>query len=179
MKLFDRLIAGMNIVGALLICLMAVLVNADVIGRAGFNHPLNGIPELVSMFIVAVVFLQLPYCLQLQQITRSDAVLERLKSHHRRLAHGLETLYHLIGMALFVTIAWFSLELTQQAWYSNDFVGSQGISDFASWPVKACVCFGASVAALEFLRQAFRHALASLSAEAAEQLAVGGGGLEL
>lgn len=177
--LFNRLLSGMNAIGGALICLMAVLVNGDVLGRAAFNHPLNAIPELVSMFIVAVVFLQLPYCVHLQQITRSDAVLMRLKRRSPRVAHALDSLYHLTGAALFCTIAWFAGELALASWASNEYVGSQGISDFAAWPIKACVCVGAGITAIEYARQAALHGMAARSREAAARLAVGGGGLEL
>lgn len=176
---FNRLLFGLNAIGGALICLMAVMVNGDVVGRAAFNHPLNAIPELVSMFIVVVVFLQLPYCVHLQQITRSDAVLMRLKNRRPRLAHALDALYHLTGALLFFTIAWFAGELTIASWASNEYVGSQGISDFAAWPVKACVTVGAGITAVEYTRQAVSHAFAARSRDAAARLAVGGGGLEL
>jgi hypothetical protein len=49
----------LNIVGTLLIIVMAVAVNADILGRELFNRPIAGVTEFVGLAIVAIVFLQM------------------------------------------------------------------------------------------------------------------------
>src|SRR5690606_9515711 len=55
----DRVTQFLNVIGTLLIVAIMVLVNVDVIGRGAFDAPVAGVPELVSMSIVAIVFLQI------------------------------------------------------------------------------------------------------------------------
>ena len=53
------LIKAMNALGTLWIFALVVLLNTDVLGRNFFGKPLLGVPEILSISIVGIVFLQL------------------------------------------------------------------------------------------------------------------------
>ena len=53
---FARLIELFNSGGTLLILALLVLINTDIVGRAFFNTPVSGVPEMVRLSIVAIVF---------------------------------------------------------------------------------------------------------------------------
>src|SRR5690606_26270968 len=74
-----RLTQGLNALGSLMILGLMLLINADIIGRTGFNAPVRGVTELVSLSIVGIVFLQLADTLRCGRFTRADMLLERLK----------------------------------------------------------------------------------------------------
>ena len=70
----DVMIDSLNIVGSLLIGGLVLLVSADVASRNIANSPLIGVPEVVALSIVGIVFLQLPYAMREHRLTRSDAL---------------------------------------------------------------------------------------------------------
>ena len=71
----DSITSILNIIGTLLIVSVMVLVNSDVVGRGVFNSPISGVPEIVSMSIVAIVFLQVAQAFRKGRLTRSEAFL--------------------------------------------------------------------------------------------------------
>jgi TRAP-type C4-dicarboxylate transport system permease small subunit len=152
---FDRLVALSNASGTLLIVALGLLVNADVFGRALFNAPIVGVPEMAGLSIVAIVFLQIPYCLRHAHLTRSEAFLDKVYARSPAMAVGLDLLFHLIGAAMFLVIAWAGWGLMAKAWTANEYEGAQGVLMIPVWPVKAIV-FGASlVMAAQYLRDAW------------------------
>lgn len=65
-----------------------------------YNAPVSGVPEMVTLSIVVIVFLQAPQSLKAGRMTRSDAVLNVLKARAPGVARSLETLYDLAAIAV-------------------------------------------------------------------------------
>ena len=64
-----------NVAGTFLIIFVMVIVNIDVIGRELFLVPVAGVPMMVSMSIVAIVFLQTPQTFKEGRLTQNSAIL--------------------------------------------------------------------------------------------------------
>ena len=62
---------------AAIILLLGFLICADVIGRAVFNSPVKGTPEMVSMSIVIICFLLAGYAVHSGGMIYTDAVVAR------------------------------------------------------------------------------------------------------
>ena len=154
---FSQLTIFLNALGALLIVGLMAAVNADVIGRYVFNAPLQGIPELAPLCIVAILFLQVANCQRTGQMIRSDSLLIKLHQAKPRLAIALDAVYHLTGALLFLAIAWAVFPSAVDAWQSGDFVGVQGLFTLPTWPTKAAVVFGCVICfiqlTLDFVRR--------------------------
>ena len=60
----DRTAKALLVFAATLAFLLSFLVVADVIGRTVFSAPVKGTPELVSMSIVIICFLQASYAIR-------------------------------------------------------------------------------------------------------------------
>ncbi len=148
---FQRLTGTLNALGTLWIIVLMVLMNADVIGRNLFDAPLRGVTEIVSMSIVAIVFLQLADTLHCGRLTRADVLLDRLKRGAPRLASGLQALYHLVGMLLLATICWASWDPLMEAFRIGEYVGAVGDFQAPMWPVRLIVVVGSACTALGFL----------------------------
>ena len=58
-QLIDGITLALNVIGTAGIFLLMLLINADVLGRSLFDRPISGVPEIVSLSIVAIVFLQI------------------------------------------------------------------------------------------------------------------------
>src|SRR5262245_33902493 len=65
----------MNNLGTVTIAVGMILVCGDVFARNLFNAPFFGIPELLKMTIIAIVFLQLPHAVLQGRMIRSDVFL--------------------------------------------------------------------------------------------------------
>lgn len=146
-----RWIRRLNGFGALGIVGLMLMVNIDVFSRLLFNKPLPGTVEIVSIAIVAIVFLQLPDCLRAGRIMRSDALLRRLIVKRPRLACWLELIYYLIGAGLFTTITIASVPRLTDALAMGEFVGALGHFTAPVWPVKAVIVALSILVVTQFL----------------------------
>ena len=77
-----RIVRVLLAAAAVIIFLLGFLVCADVIGRAVFNSPVKGTPEMVSMSIVIICFLLAGYAVQSGSMIYTDV----LTSHVRQCA---------------------------------------------------------------------------------------------
>lgn len=153
----DHLIQAMNAVGTCLIVVLALLINADVVGRGAFNYPLPGVPEFAGMVLVAIVFLQIPCCLQNDQVMRTDAFLGRLFMRVPATAAALNAFYNLVGAGIFIVIAHAGWRLTAKAWTGDEYEGIHGVLTLPTWPVKGAIVAGASLMALLYIGIAWRN----------------------
>ena len=149
-----------NVAGSCLIFGLVVLITADVLGRNLFGTPVAGVPEIVSLSIVAIVFLQAPQALRAGRLTRSDGVIDVLKSRRPRIAAGLETLFDLCGICVLGAILYSHWPIMVRSWERNDFIGAVGNFTAPTWPVKAMLAIGAALLALQFAARILRRALA-------------------
>ncbi|MBT4116104.1 MAG: TRAP transporter small permease subunit, partial [Rhodospirillaceae bacterium] len=78
MSAFDMLISALNAIGTAWIFVLMLAINADVFSRFLFNAPLSGVPLIVEMSIIAIVFLQLAAALRGGRLTRSDVLIAKL-----------------------------------------------------------------------------------------------------
>ena len=58
LRALDAVTQGMNVCGTALILGLMLLIGADVAGRNLMGRPVPGVPEMVALSIVAIVFLQ-------------------------------------------------------------------------------------------------------------------------
>ena len=130
-------------------------IAADIGGRAIFNHPIRGVPEIVAMSIVACVFLQIAHTLKVGRLTRSDLLMNWLKDKYPRLKNFLEGLYCFIGAALMAILFKASVPLFTKAWLIDEYVGAEGDFMAPIWPVKLIILIGCLAGAIQFLLMAF------------------------
>lgn len=162
----DGVTARLNMLGTVLIVVIMVLVNADVIGRGLFGHPVSGVPEMVSMSIVAIVFLQVAQAFRMGRLTRSEALLGLVQSRAPRLRQALEILFALAAAALVWEIFRASLPLFEQAWTRNTFEGTIGDFTAPIWPVKLVILIGCAALIVQLLLFALAALLRMIRPEA-------------
>ena len=101
---FEALVSGLNSLGSLWIVVLMVVINIDIMGRTLLSMPLRGVPELVKLSIVAIVFIQLGHTLRSGRMTRSDGLLRILRTRLPRLSHAMTLVFNLVGAGLFVLV---------------------------------------------------------------------------
>lgn len=154
LRALDGVTQGVNVAGSLLILVLMLLIGADVAGRNLFGQPVPGVPELVSLSIVAIVFLQVPQALRKGRIARSEALLSILP---RQVSHALQTLFDLAGVAAVGVIVWTTWPVFVRAWEKDQFVGAIGDITFPVWPVKLCILVGGVLLVLQFAARIWRR----------------------
>ncbi|QBF30637.1 TRAP transporter small permease subunit [Thalassococcus sp. S3] len=157
LRLLDGITQGLNVLGSTLILILMVLVGVDVAGRNLFGAPVSGVPELVTLSIVAIVFLQIPAALRAGRMTQSDALLGWLTRTAPRAGKGLATLFDLAGIAVVWVILQTTWPIFTRAWERGEFIGALGDFTAPVWPVKLTLLVGGSVLILQFAARIWRR----------------------
>lgn len=158
----DRATAVMSAAGTLGILSVMLLIAVDVIGRFVFGRPIAGVPEIVSMSILAIVFLQLANTLSRGKLTRSDAALSALRRRVPRLADALDAVLHSAGAYLMAVLVQAFHPLFLRSYGRNEMVGAVGQFLAPIWPVHLIVLVGAVMLLAVFVLRALL--LATLAA---------------
>ena len=157
LRLLDGMTQALNVAGSSLILLLMVLVGIDVAGRNLAGNPISGVPELVTLSIVAIVFLQIPAALRQGRMTQSDAFLGWLTRKQPLLGNALATLFDLIAIAVIWVIVKTTWPIFTRAWERGEFIGAVGDFTAPVWPVKLILIIGGSVLILQFAARIWRR----------------------
>ena len=157
LRLLDNITLLANVVGSCLIVGLVLLITADVFGRNLFTAPVSGVPEMVSLSIVAIVFLQVPQALRAGRLTRSDGLIDIIQQRLPGLAKGMETVFDLVGFTVVGVILYSHWPIMNRAWERGDFIGAVGNFTAPTWPVKLMLTIGATLLALQFLARILRR----------------------
>ena len=153
----DVATGALNLVGSALVLGLMVLVGADVAGRNLLDAPLPGVPEMVSLSILVIVFLQAPRALERGRLTRSDTLLDALGRRAPRAARGLESLHDLAGAAVFGIVVVGTWPLLVKAVDREQLVGAIGDFTAPVWPVRLAVLVGSVALVVHFALRVARR----------------------
>ena len=163
---FEALVSGLNSLGTLWIFALMVIINLDVVGRSVFRAPLPGVPELVKLSIVGIVFLQIGHTLRVGRFIRADVLIVRLQRWRPRIGYALESLFHLAGAALFVILFEASRPFFERAWASGEYEGIAGYVAYPVWPIRLIILIGCTTTAMQYLIFGGRAVLVALGRRA-------------
>ncbi|XKE46867.1 TRAP transporter small permease subunit [Halomonas organivorans] len=158
---FGRVVDGLNAVGSLLIFAMMALVCADVASRTLLNRPIYGVTELMSLSIVAIVFLQMASTLRHRRMARADIFLEKYITRSPVAGHVLSAMFSLGGLLACGLIVYGTYPLWEKAWHANEYIGVQGLLTVPTWPVKTVILIGGSATAIQYFIDALQDLVAA------------------
>jgi TRAP-type C4-dicarboxylate transport system permease small subunit len=118
---FARFITGLHLIGSAMVFVLMVIIVSDVFGRALFNHPLTGAPELAKVSLVALLFLGMAKTLRTDKHIRATVLLQRSGPG---LAAGLNLLANACGLFVLGLLCWSSWELMVEAWKVGEYEGA-------------------------------------------------------
>jgi len=142
--------AGLNAIGSAWVAAITVLICADILGRLLFKFPLVGVPEIVKVSIVAIVWLQIPHTLKTGGHLRSDVVLRFLSGRSRAVA---DVFAYALGAIIFGLLVYSGWDTMIQAWEMGEFEGELPVR-VPTYPLRSIVLLGAALTALQFLLMA-------------------------
>ncbi|MEK7438338.1 MAG: TRAP transporter small permease, partial [Pseudomonadota bacterium] len=146
-KLLHGLMAARNFLGAVWVLLIMLLITVDVVGRAFFNSPLFGVPEIVKISVVGLVWCQMAHTLKIGAHLRSTILVDRMPPAARR---TIEILSCILGAIMFGLIVYSGWDTTAEAWRIGEFEGEEPVR-VPTAPVRTLVLIGAALTAIQFL----------------------------
>ncbi len=147
--------AGLNAIGTAWVAALTVLICADILGRVLFKFPLVGVPEIVKVSIVAIVWLQIPHTLKTGGHLRSDIVLRSLPGRGRA---AVDLFAFVLGAVIFGLLVYSGWDTMIQAWEMGEFEGELPVR-VPTYPLRSIVLLGAALTALQFVLMALESAL--------------------
>jgi TRAP-type C4-dicarboxylate transport system permease small subunit len=147
-----RVVRVLLAAAAVIIFLLGFLVCADVIGRAFFNFPVKGTPEMVSMSIVIICFLLAGYSVQSGGMIYTDVVSGLFGVRGIAAAQLLSAV---LGILFFTLIIWGSYEPMLHAIRSGEYEG-EGALRVPVWPARIVVVLGATLVVASYALHAMR-----------------------
>lgn len=150
-SIFDRLSAALNVLGSIWILAVMVLINFDVFGRVLFNEPVSGVPEMVRLSIVGIVFLQITHTLRNRRFIRSDVLIGRLLARKTPPGLLIQAFHHLVGAVLLGIIFYFTIDRFARAWRIDEYVGTEGDFTAPVWPIYLIILIGCAGTFIQFI----------------------------
>lgn len=142
----DWVTKALMVFAAILAFMLCFLVVADVSGRVIFNSPVKGTPEIISLSIVIICFLQSGYAIRSGGMLNVDSVVIRFSP---RVQSWLAVWGAVAGIFFFGVVCYGTLDGASHAWNSNEFEG-EGALRVPVWPAKFVIVLGSGLAALSY-----------------------------
>lgn len=150
-RAYDSLITCLLAIGSGVLFLLMVVIVVDVVGRAVFNHPFTGAPELAKVSLVAAVFLGLPKTLRMGRHIRVTLVADRSSPV---VAAGLDVLANLCGLFVLALLCYSSWILTVEAFEAGEFEG-EGALRVPTYPIRALIVGCSLLTMIQFAANVF------------------------
>jgi TRAP-type C4-dicarboxylate transport system permease small subunit len=154
---FGAITMGLNIIGTFLIIAMAIAVNADVLGRDLFNHPVPGVYEFLGLSIVAVVFLQMANTLRENRHVANDIILQWVGQKYPRVSLFFYGVFYLVGATLMALIVWYVWPNFIDNYTNGFFRGTAGYVEIPIWPFMLPVIVGGAATAIQYVLLAIQE----------------------
>ncbi|MEK9721706.1 MAG: TRAP transporter small permease, partial [Quisquiliibacterium sp.] len=158
-RLTDWLSRSLMVLAAVLAFLLCFLVVADVLGRTVFNSPVQGTPEIISLSIVIVCYLQAAYAIRSGGMLNVEVITSLFSD---RVRAWFAAFGALCGVVFFLAICYGSLDGAAYAWESGEFEG-EGALRVPVWPAKFVIVLGCGLASLGYLLMMIEHARAAIA----------------
>ena len=154
LKLLDHVVVVMNTIGSLWVLVLVLLICADSFGRSFFNHPIEGVVEMVAISMAVIVFCQLADTVRLGRVTRSDTLLHLFATNRVPGGRLILVAFDILGAVVMAMIVYGMFPLVIEAYQRGYYLGNRGLFTFPEWPLKGIVVVGAFAALLCFLVRA-------------------------
>jgi C4-dicarboxylate transporter, DctM subunit len=148
-----KLVGALNAAGVVWVFALMFLICADITARTLFDDPIAGVTEMVSLSLVACVFLQLAHAMLHGRLMRVEMFLAPLEQRAPAAASAWRASYALLGFALLVALVLGSWPDLTSAWAMSEFAGVEGIFTVPVWPIKLLIVLGSGMAGVVLVRE--------------------------
>ena len=159
-SLLTRVLSSLNALGSLWIFALMILINSDAMGRTLFTAHIDGVPEMIELSIVGIVFLQLGDAIRCGRLTRSDGFYNLMMARSPRTGHCMGFVFDFLGMFFMAIILYGSFPILIEAYEGDFYIGNEGIFTAPTWPIKLIIVTGCTFTMLQFVAFCHRHIIA-------------------
>ncbi|APH71074.1 TRAP transporter small permease subunit [Aquibium oceanicum] len=156
MRMWSRAVDGLAALGTLMIVLLMTMIFCDVLARNLIGGSLPLVSELGALTLVMIVFLQLGTTVRNDRLARTDFFFAMLEGRSPRTSAFVAGVWDLFGIAVCAGIAWSTWGILWKDYEHAEYIGVTGVATVQTWPFRALILVGVTVAALQFVIQAAR-----------------------
>ncbi len=153
-RIWSRVVEGLAVIGTLMIGVLMIIICADIVFRNLLGASLPLVSELGALVLVMIVYLQLATTVRADRLARTEIFLPAFRRRFPRLGGLVAALFDLVGAFMLGLIAWSTLRIFEKDFSSGEFIGVTGIATLPTWPFRAMILLGVTVAAIEFTMRA-------------------------
>ncbi len=158
-RLILRIEHALSALAAAALIVMMAIVAIDVALRYLFNQPLAFVHEVVSLYLLAMVFyFALPSTTRLRGHVSVDVLRDRMGATCRRLSEALGAL---LGLVMFGAIGWLGLLRAIDSYHGEGRL--IGVIAWPVWTAEAIVPVGCAVLFLRFAIHAAGHLASAIT----------------
>ena len=155
-KGLNKFLGWMDGIASISIFLIMILITADVCSRLLLNKPFAGTGEIVSMIIIIVCFLEIPYVAVRNGHVRSTMLYDKVGDKGKHIIDIISSAIGIVVYGLVIRASWKGF-LNAVAIKEAEVAGSVKITTI---PGRFVVIFGSLLMVLEFLSLIYQHASA-------------------
>ncbi len=148
-RAWSWLVDGLAALGTVLIGALMALIAADIAVRNTFGFSLPMVSEAGALTLVLIVYLQLATALRHDRLARAEMLYLPVRERLPRLGAALGAAFDLVGAVMLAIIARATLTILEREIARGEFIGVPGIVTLPTWPFRAVILFGLTVAALQ------------------------------
>jgi tripartite ATP-independent transporter DctM subunit len=147
------LVTALNAAGVVWVFALMFLICADIVARTVFDDPIAGVTEMVSLSLVASVFLQLAHAVLHGRLMRVEMFIGPLERARPAAAQAWLALFGTLGIAMLLVTAAGAWPNFVRAWSTAEFAGVEGIFTVAVWPIKLIIVVGCVMSVVVLARR--------------------------
>lgn len=147
--LWNRLVDGLGALGTVLIGVLMIIICADVLARNFTGGSLPMISEAGALTLVMIVYLQLATTIRHDRLARTDLFLGWLGRRSPKGRAVLTALFDIATAAALGVIAWSTVTIVEREFDRGEYIGVTGIATLPTWPFRALILLGITVAAVQ------------------------------
>ena len=144
---------GLVIVAGFIVFALMIVVTADVIMRALFNHPLPNSYEYMELGMVFIVYLG---AAQVQREKRHIAIDALIRALPPRGSALMEMLGCLAGLILMAAIGWWGAQAAWNSFITSEYIGS--VARLPVLPARIALLCGVLILSIRLLIDTWRYA---------------------
>lgn len=145
------IVDGLAAIGTGLICVLMVIICADIVARNALGASLPLVSELGALLLVMIVALQLATTVRADRLARTEIFFLGFRQDYPRAGSLLSAVFNLVGAGVIGGIAWASIRILEKDWAAGEYIGVTGIATLPTWPFRALILTGMAVAAIQFV----------------------------
>lgn len=148
-RVWNLLVDGLGALGTVLILGLMALICADVVSRNVTGASLPMVAEAGALTVVLIVYLQLATTIRHDRLARTELFYGGFRQRFPRAGALLGATYDAVACGALGVVAWSTVTIVERNFNRGEYIGVPGIATVPTWPFRALILLGMTVAAVQ------------------------------